>query len=95
MSRHPKKASVMSLDNQNPAHHRFDWPGIVRTLVIQMVVLLALAGAGVGYLSWSSEMAWSEFQAASKAGAFDPGQPESFPAPVQTVKARAKCPVKG
>jgi hypothetical protein len=84
----------MSLDNQNPDHHRIDWPGIVRTLVIQMVVLLALAGAVVFYLNWSSEMAWSEFQAASKAGAFDPGQPASSPLPVQTVKARAKCPGK-
>jgi hypothetical protein len=78
----------MSLDNQNPDHHRIDWPGIVRTLGIQMVVLLALAGAVVFYLNWSSEMAWSEFQAASKAGAFDPPT-GSIPAPMQTVKARA------
>jgi hypothetical protein len=84
----------MSRDNQNPDHRRIDWPGIVRTMGIQMVVLLALAGAVVFYLNWSSEMAWSEFQAASRAGAFDPGPTASFPAPVQTVKARVKCPGK-
>jgi hypothetical protein len=34
--------------------------------VIEIVILIALSAAIVGYLSWSSEIAWSEFRAASQ-----------------------------
>ena len=39
---------------------------IVRIFVIEVLVLTALAGAIIGYLNWSSEVAWSEFLAASQ-----------------------------
>jgi hypothetical protein len=81
-----------SLGNQTPNNRRIDWPGIVRTLLVEVLVLLALAGAIVGYLNWSSDVAWTEFMAASKSSV--PQQPE-FLVPVQTVKDHTTCPRKG
>ena len=43
------------------------WPSIVRIAVIEIVVLLALAGLFIAYLNWSSEASFAEFLAASEA----------------------------
>jgi hypothetical protein len=51
-------------DHQNPGNRGIDWPGILRTLLIQVLVLLALSAAFVRYLNWSSDAAWAEFSAA-------------------------------
>jgi hypothetical protein len=71
--------------NNSPASHQSFWPAIVRTLLVEVLVLLALSAAIVGYVNWSSEAAWTEFKAASKLSA-----PEAN-SPVQTVKAHAPC----
>jgi len=71
--------------NNSPASRQSFWPSIARILLIEILVLLALSGAVVGYLNWSSEAAWAEFKAASQRPA-----PESS-SPVQTVKAHAHC----
>ena len=42
------------------------WPSIVRIAIIEVVVLLALAGVFVAYLNWSSEASFAEFLAASQ-----------------------------
>ena len=42
------------------------WPSIVRIAIIEIVVLLALAGVFVAYLNWSSEASFAEFLAASQ-----------------------------
>jgi hypothetical protein len=42
------------------------WPSIVRIIVLEIVVLLALASAFVAYLNWSSEAAFADFLAASE-----------------------------
>lgn len=58
-----------SADNANRSS-RSDfgsWPAVVRLIILEILVLLALAGAFVYYLNWSSEVAMSEFIAASKA----------------------------
>ena len=40
------------------------WPSIVRIIILEiLLLLLALSGALVFYLSWSSEAALSEFMA--------------------------------
>ena len=39
------------------------WPSIVRMIVLEILLLLALAGALVYYLNWSSDAAMSEFMA--------------------------------
>lgn len=43
------------------------WPSIVRIAVIEVVLLLALAGVFIAYLNWSSEASFAEFLAASQA----------------------------
>ena len=40
----------------------------MRTLLFQVLVLLALAVAFAGYVEWSSEATWAEFIAASERG---------------------------
>jgi uncharacterized protein involved in cysteine biosynthesis len=42
---------------------RAAWPAIVRIIILEIVVLIALAGALVYYLNWSSDAAVSEFMA--------------------------------
>ena len=55
-----------------------DWLGIVRILLVQVLVLLALAGAVVWYVNWSSEAAWQEFIGANKPALAGPSrQPQS------------------
>jgi len=39
------------------------WPSIVRIIIVEIVLLIALAAALVFYLNWSSEAAFSEFMA--------------------------------
>lgn len=55
-----------SHDNPSPEKTGISWPGVLRTLLVQMVVLLALSGAVVCYLNWSSDAAWADFIAASQ-----------------------------
>jgi hypothetical protein len=54
------------------------WPSIVRIIILEIVLLLALSGALVFYLNWSSASAVSEFMATG-------GQP------IQAVKDRPPC----
>jgi hypothetical protein len=64
---------------------------MIRTLLVQVLVLLALSGAFVRYLDWSSDKAWAEFVAVSKSPAPDPGDRAQSSAPVQTAKRQAPC----
>jgi uncharacterized protein involved in cysteine biosynthesis len=54
------------------------WPSIVRIIILEILVLLALSGALVFYLNWSSEAAVSEFMTG-----------ESHP--LQAVKTHLPC----
>jgi hypothetical protein len=54
------------------------WPSIVRIIILEILLLLALSGAFVFYLNWSSEAAMSEFMAGG-------GQP------LQAAKDRPRC----
>jgi hypothetical protein len=54
------------------------WPALVRIIILEILLLLALCGALVIYLNWSSDAAVSEFTAAG-------GHP------LQTVKGRPHC----
>jgi uncharacterized membrane protein len=71
-----------SADNANqdsrPNVWQGSWPAIVRLIILEILLLLALAGAFVYYLNWSSQVAMSEFIAAGKA-------------PLHAIKDRAPC----
>lgn len=55
--------------NQNPDRRGIDWLAIVRTLLVQVLVLVALSGAFIRYVNWSSDAAFSEFLATSRSSA--------------------------
>ncbi len=75
----------MSPENQQPGNRTSPWLAILRTLIVQIVVLLVLTGAVISYLAWSSEVNWAEFVAASQtSGLAPPHQPRSE-APVETT----------
>jgi hypothetical protein len=57
---------VASPVNQRIETRRAFWASIARIFVIEIVVLIALSAAIVGYLNWSSEIAWAEFIATSQ-----------------------------
>lgn len=77
--------------NHRPESRGIDWLGIARTALLQVLILLALAGVVVRYLSWSSDTNWAEFLAAgepSAAAASDQPQPAI---PAQPVKSKVPC----
>ena len=55
-----------ALEAEAARRFRKSWPSIVRIAIIEVVVLVALAGAFVAYLNWSSEESFAEFLAVSK-----------------------------
>jgi hypothetical protein len=60
---------VSSLGSQSPEHRGIDRLAIARTLIVQVLVLLALSGAFVRYVDWSSAKALADFSAAAKLSA--------------------------
>ncbi len=78
---------MSSIGNQSKTNHTINGLMIVRIMLVQVLVLVALAGAVVWYLNWSSDVAWEEF-----IGAHEPSvsSPQSL-APVQAVKGKAAC----
>ena len=78
--------------SQSPENRAIDWLGIIRTMLLQVLVLLALSAVVIGYLKWSSDAAWSDFIAASKASALEPKHQQHSAVPVQTVRSQAICP---
>jgi hypothetical protein len=89
------EAFVSSLGNQGPEHRGTDWLAVARTLLIQAFVLLALSGAFVLYLRWSSDANWAEFISAGPSPVPDAKDHQPSPAPVQTVRGKAVCERKG
>ena len=45
------------------------WVSIARIFLVEVLILIVLSGAIAGYLNWSSEVAFSEFLAASQQAA--------------------------
>lgn len=80
---------MLSSDQASQSNRGMEWPRIVAILLVQIAVLLALSGAAVFYINWSSDVAQAEF-----IRAIEPSttvHPTQSPAPVQSVKARAVC----
>jgi hypothetical protein len=73
----------------------FDWLAIVKTLLVEIAVLLALTGAFVFYVSWSSQVAFEEFMDAGGSAAAEEDHRPPAPISVQAVKGRANCDRKG
>lgn len=76
---------MSSVANNSPAKSQRSWPAIIRILLIEVLVLIALSSAIVSYLKWSSDAAWAESNAASNLHAPAPNSP------IQTVKGHMPC----
>jgi flagellar basal body-associated protein FliL len=73
----------------------FDWPAILKTFLVEIAVLVALAGAFVFYVNWSSQVAFEEFMNADQSAAAEAEHRPPASIPVQAVKGRANCDRKG
>jgi flagellar basal body-associated protein FliL len=80
-----------SLDNPSPTNRGSYWPGIVKTALAQVMVLLALAGAFIFYVNWSSEAARADFMAASKPSVTEPKSHPQSSVPVRTANGPKAC----
>jgi hypothetical protein len=78
-----------------PLFNKIDWRGIGTTVVVEILVLLALAVAVVRYVEWSSDVAFAEFMSATKPSASDPNRSGEFSTATRPVKGRSACPRKG
>jgi hypothetical protein len=83
-----------SSDNQDPGNRIMGGRTIVRIVALQLLALLALSAAAVGYVNWSSDAAWAEFSAALKPAVSVPAHAPAFPALILTVKGQKICPPK-
>jgi hypothetical protein len=65
------------------------WLGMIRTLLVQVMVLTAIATAAVYYVDWSSEATLAEFSDAFKASVSAHWRGSS--APIRPVEQRTNC----
>jgi flagellar basal body-associated protein FliL len=82
---------VQLSDDSPKQRSGIQWSGIIRTLLLQVLVLLVLAGAFVGYVSWSSDRAWEDFNGVGKSPAADSKQHSQFSPPLESVRVKADC----
>jgi hypothetical protein len=69
------------------------WRGIGTTVVIELLILLALAFAAVSYVEWSSNAAVTEFVSATESSASDSNHSNEPPAQIQSPKGGTGCPL--
>jgi hypothetical protein len=86
----------MPLFNSQQQHDRGTrWLGTATTVVVELIVLLALAFAVVRYVEWSSDAAQAGFMSATKPSASDPNHTAEFSTPIPPLKGRSGCDRKG
>src|SRR3954462_964845 len=85
------EASVPLPDHRIPENGGINWPAVVRILLIQMLVLVALAGAFVTYVDWSSEQALFESIGASEVSVLAPYRQPQARASIKADKGPASC----
>jgi hypothetical protein len=70
---------MTSFNSQRQSNRGISWSGIIGTLLVQILVLLALGFAVVRYLARSSETNQAEFMSATKPSASDPNHSGAAP----------------
>jgi hypothetical protein len=74
-----REASMPSSSKpSNPEQAGVDWLGVKKTFVVQIIMLLAISGAAIEYINWSSSTAQAEFASAMElmmANSASPSQP--------------------
>jgi hypothetical protein len=85
---------MASLDNPGPTNREAYRLGIVKIALVQALILLALSGAFIFYVNWSSEAARADFMGASKLSVTEPKPHAQSSVPVQTAKGPKACRLK-
>lgn len=80
------ETSMPSSEGQSGRSRGINWRGILATLLVQVLVLIAVSVAAVTYVNWSSEAALAEFVGALKPSVSD--QLRRFSSPIRPVKGR-------
>jgi hypothetical protein len=88
---HPYIGPMRNGVRQRQSNRGFSWSGIGRTLLVEILVLLALLAAVVRYVEWSSDANRAEFMSATKPSASDPNHFSEFSTLVQALNGRAGC----
>jgi hypothetical protein len=78
-----------SSEGQSGQSRGINWRGILVTLLVQVLVLIAVSVAAVAYVNWSSQAALAEFFGAPKPLVSDHSRRLS--SPIQSVKGRTSC----
>ena len=69
--------------------------GIGSTVVVELLILLALAFAVVRYVEWSSDAAMTEFMSAIESLAYGSDHSHEASTPIPSPKGRTTCAGKG
>ncbi len=80
-----------SPENSGPATSDSAWLGIVKIALAQMVVLIALAGAFVFYVNWSSQAALADFPDATELSRPAPQRHAQSGIPVRAAEGPKAC----
>jgi hypothetical protein len=64
---------------------------IVRTALLQVLVMLAISGAVIGYLNWSSSVAKADFMKAGERSLSESKRQLPSSSPMQTAKGPMAC----
>jgi hypothetical protein len=80
------------LNSLRQSNRGIHWPGIVATVLVQILVVLALSVAAAFYLEWSSDANQAEFASATHRSSLSgSNHPSEVSIPTRTVKGRAGC----
>ena len=81
-----------SFNSQSQSKRGHHWPGIVATVLVQILVVLALSVAAAFYLEWSSDANQAEFTSAThRSSLSDSNHHSEVSIPIRTVRGRAGC----
>jgi hypothetical protein len=81
-----------SLNSLRQSNRGIHWPGIVATVLVQILVVLALSVAAAFYLEWSSDANQAEFASAThRSSLSDSNHHPEVSTPIRTARGRAGC----
>ncbi len=78
-------------NSQHQNDRRIGWLGIAVIVVVELLILLALAFAVVRYVGWSSDAAQAEFMSGTKPSASDPNHSGEFSTAIQPLNGASRA----
>jgi hypothetical protein len=82
-------------NSQQQSDRSSGWLEIAAIVVVEILVLLALAFAVVRYVEWSSHAAQAEYMRTTTPSASDPNYSGEYSNTIRPIKGRTSCDRKG